>query len=128
MLAKPTLVVSPWKEDGDGERKDQDGKTFSGSAIGARLQPGAKKEVSPIATEPVIVTHNGNARIASAIGILMFADECTTKQMRVSFARMLVEVDVTKTLPEEITFMDPNRKTIVHWVKHDLKPIFYQKY
>ncbi|KAH0730337.1 hypothetical protein KY289_001525 [Solanum tuberosum] len=68
------------------------------------------------------------SRIASAIGILMFADECTTKQMRVSFARMLVEVDVTKTLPEEITFMDPNRKTIVHWVKHDLKPIFYQKY
>ncbi|KAG5594739.1 hypothetical protein H5410_035971 [Solanum commersonii] len=42
------------------------------------------------------------SRIASAIGIPMFADECTTKQTRISFARMLVEVDVTKPLPEEI--------------------------
>ncbi|KAH0682372.1 hypothetical protein KY289_020124 [Solanum tuberosum] len=45
-------------------------------------------------------------RIASAIGIPMFADECTTKQMRISFARMLVEVDVTKPLPDKINDMD----------------------
>ncbi|KAH0652563.1 hypothetical protein KY289_030241 [Solanum tuberosum] len=67
------------------------------------------------------------SRIASAIGIPMFADECTTKQTRVSFARMLVEVDVTKPLPEEINVMDPTGKTIVQGVKYDWKPIFCQK-
>ncbi|WMV37120.1 hypothetical protein MTR67_030505 [Solanum verrucosum] len=65
--------------------------------------------------------------IASAIGIPMFADECTTKQTRISFARMLVEVDVTKPLPEEINVMDPTGKTIVQGVKYDWKPIFCQK-
>ncbi|KAK4737998.1 hypothetical protein R3W88_001695 [Solanum pinnatisectum] len=39
------------------------------------------------------------SRIASAIEISIFAYECTTKQTRIYFARMLVEVDVTKPLP-----------------------------
>lgn len=46
------------------------------------------------------------SRIASAIGILLFADECTTKQTRISYARMLIEVDVTRPIPTEITIMD----------------------
>ncbi|KAG5609488.1 hypothetical protein H5410_020769 [Solanum commersonii] len=67
------------------------------------------------------------SRIASAIGIPMFADECTTKQMRISFARMLVEVDVTKPLLDKINVMDPTGKTIVQGVKYNWKPIFCQK-
>ncbi|WMV23966.1 hypothetical protein MTR67_017351 [Solanum verrucosum] len=67
------------------------------------------------------------SRIASAIGIPMFADECTTKQMRISFARMLVEVDITKPLPDKINAIDPTGKTIVQGVKYDWKPIFCQK-
>lgn len=46
------------------------------------------------------------SRIASAIGIPLFAEECTTKQPRISYARMLIEVDVTKPMPNEIIFMD----------------------
>ncbi|KAK6791272.1 hypothetical protein RDI58_010353 [Solanum bulbocastanum] len=53
------------------------------------------------------------SRIASAIGISVFADECTTNQRRISFAIMLVEVNVTKPLPDKINVMDPTRKTIV---------------
>ncbi|XP_019255156.1 PREDICTED: uncharacterized protein LOC109233746 [Nicotiana attenuata] len=46
-------------------------------------------------------------KISSVIRTPVFADECTTKQTRVSYARMLVEVNVTKELPTGIMFMDP---------------------
>ncbi|XP_019237680.1 PREDICTED: uncharacterized protein LOC109217852 [Nicotiana attenuata] len=52
--------------------------------------------------------YNAMRMIASAIGIPMYADECTAKQMCVSFARILVEVNVTKPLPDEIEVMDPS--------------------
>lgn len=41
------------------------------------------------------------SRIASAIMTPIFADECTTKKARVSFARMLIDINVTKPLPNE---------------------------
>ena len=44
--------------------------------------------------------------IASAIGVPIFADECTTNQTRISYARMLIEVNVTKTIPQKITVVD----------------------
>ncbi|KAH0672818.1 hypothetical protein KY290_025047 [Solanum tuberosum] len=48
------------------------------------------------------------SRIASAIEFPLFADECATKQTRISYARMLIEVNVTKPIPQQITVMDPN--------------------
>lgn len=39
------------------------------------------------------------SRIASVLGKPIFADECTTKQTGVSYARMLIEINVTKELP-----------------------------
>ncbi|KAM3326042.1 hypothetical protein P3S67_001168 [Capsicum chacoense] len=44
--------------------------------------------------------------IGRAMGIPFFVDECTMKQTRISYARMLVEVDITKVLPTEIKIMD----------------------
>ncbi|TMW83456.1 hypothetical protein EJD97_001640 [Solanum chilense] len=41
------------------------------------------------------------SRIASAIGVPLFADECTTKHTRISYARMLIEVNVTKSIPQK---------------------------
>lgn len=35
-------------------------------------------------------------KIGSAIGKPMFSDECTANKLRVSYARILVEVDITK--------------------------------
>ncbi|KAK6803885.1 hypothetical protein RDI58_001669 [Solanum bulbocastanum] len=64
------------------------------------------------------------SRIASATRIPMFSDECTTKQTRIYFVRMLAEVDVTKPLPGEINVMDPTGKIIVQGGKYDWKPIF----
>lgn len=63
------------------------------------------------------------SRISSAIGKPIFADECTTKQSRKSFARDLIEVDVTEALPKEIiTILDPNGRTCVQEVQFDWKP------
>lgn len=50
------------------------------------------------------------SKIASAIGKALFADECTTKQTRISYARMLIEAIVTKSLPTEVIVMDPRGK------------------
>lgn len=68
------------------------------------------------------------SRIASAIGIPMYVDECTTKQTRVSFARVLVEINMTKPLPDEIEVMDPNGRTILQAVSYDWKPLFCDKW
>lgn len=42
------------------------------------------------------------SRIGSLLGIPLYADECTTKYLRVSFARILVQMDVTKEIIKEV--------------------------
>ena len=42
------------------------------------------------------------SRIANANAVPLFADECTTRQTKISYARMLVEVNVTKAIPQKI--------------------------
>ena len=67
------------------------------------------------------------SRIASAIGVPIFADECTTKQTRISYARMLVEVNVTKSIPQKIAVMDPNGKTFLQDVVLEWRPQYCDK-
>ncbi|XP_070034724.1 uncharacterized protein [Nicotiana tomentosiformis] len=43
------------------------------------------------------------SRLGSAIGVPLFANECTANQSRISFAWMLIEVKITKPLPTEVT-------------------------
>ncbi|XP_075077189.1 uncharacterized protein LOC142163933 [Nicotiana tabacum] len=69
---------------------------------------------------------NSLSRIASVIGTPIFADECTSKQTRISYARMLVEVNVTRELPEAITVLDPNGRQFTQEVIFDWKPEFCQ--
>ncbi|XP_060182758.1 uncharacterized protein LOC132612661 [Lycium barbarum] len=47
------------------------------------------------------------SRVASLIGVPIYADECTTKQTRITYARMLVEVNITQTLPDEVIVLGP---------------------
>ena len=44
--------------------------------------------------------------IESLFGIPLAADECTTKQSRASYARLLIEVDVSKPLPQSVFVED----------------------
>lgn len=62
------------------------------------------------------------SRIVSVIGIPVYADECTTKQTRISFARKLIEVNITKDLPNEVLVMDPNGRKFKQPVIYDWKP------
>lgn len=55
------------------------------------------------------------------------ADECTSKQMRISFARLLVEVDVTKELPKSVAVQDPSGKTIIQKVVYEWPPPYCPK-
>ena len=67
------------------------------------------------------------SHIASAIGVPLFADECTTKQTRISYARMLIEVNVTKPVPEKIAVKDPNGRTFTQDVVMEWKPLYCEK-
>ena len=67
------------------------------------------------------------SRIASAIGVPLFANERTTNQTRISYVRMLVEVNVTKAIPQQIAVMDPNGRTFMHEVVLEWRPQYCDK-
>ncbi|XP_021854596.1 uncharacterized protein [Spinacia oleracea] len=67
------------------------------------------------------------SRIGSLLGVPLCADECTSKQMRISFARLLVEVDVTKELPKNVAIQDHLGKTILQKVVYEWLPLFCSK-
>ncbi|XP_059310372.1 uncharacterized protein LOC132061616 [Lycium ferocissimum] len=67
------------------------------------------------------------SHIGNAIGCPMFADECTTKQTRISYARMIIEVDVTKPLPDEIAIIDANVVIFHQRIEYEWKPEFCEK-
>lgn len=48
--------------------------------------------------------------------------------MRVSYARLLVEMDVTEQLPDSVMIEDPNGVVIEQKVVYDWKPSFCQKW
>lgn len=67
---------------------------------------------------------NSLRRMASTLGKPLFADECTTKQTRISYARILIEVNVTKRLPTEVTVIDPTGRKFQQGVVYEWKPEF----
>lgn len=46
-------------------------------------------------------------------------DKCTTKKLRVSYARVLVEVDVSAELKREITIRDPRGSKLIQKVEYE---------
>ena len=62
------------------------------------------------------------SRIGSVLGVPLYADECTTKQWRVSFARLLIEMDVTSPSPEYVWLEDDNGLMFKQVVHYDWKP------
>lgn len=68
------------------------------------------------------------SRISSLLGVPMFSDEYTTNQDRVSFARVLVEVDITSSLPDHVWIEDSYRKVFKQFVLYDWKPAYCKAY
>lgn len=48
------------------------------------------------------------SRISNVLGVSLYADECTSQGLRVSYARLLIEMDVTHDIPKEVIVEDPN--------------------
>lgn len=67
------------------------------------------------------------SRIASLLGVLICVDDCTSRQERVSFARMLVEMDVTAALPNHVCIEDSNGREFKQSVIYDWKPSYCHK-
>ncbi|XP_056685384.1 uncharacterized protein [Spinacia oleracea] len=67
------------------------------------------------------------SRIGSLLGVPICADDCTTRQQRISFARLLVEMDVTDTLPDHVWIVDTNGREFKQLVLYDWKPAYCHK-
>lgn len=59
------------------------------------------------------------SKIESGLGKAVYADACTTIAERVSYARVLIEMDVTRLLPERIKLYDPRGKVIEQMIQCD---------
>lgn len=57
----------------------------------------------------------------------MYADECTNHQNRISYARVLIDMDVTQELPHEIDLIEPSGHLFSQQVEYDWKPLFCKK-
>lgn len=63
-------------------------------------------------------------KIGSVLGKTLFTDECTAHKLRVSYARILVEIDVTKKLVDSITIKDLKGKVLHKPVEYEWRPLF----
>ncbi|XP_019239960.1 PREDICTED: uncharacterized protein LOC109219951, partial [Nicotiana attenuata] len=66
------------------------------------------------------------SKIESGLGKPLYADACTTVTDRISYARVLIEMDITRTLPGTIKLIDTNGKVIEQMVQYDWKPQYCQ--
>lgn len=67
------------------------------------------------------------SKIGSSLGQPLYADKCTTQASRISYARILVEVDVTREFPTSIKVKDPKGNICKQQVQYDWKPTFLSK-
>ncbi|KAK6786055.1 hypothetical protein RDI58_014580 [Solanum bulbocastanum] len=64
---------------------------------------------------------------ASGLGIPLFADECTKQVDRVSYVRVLIEMDISQNLPTDIKVEDPNGREFNQKVVYECVPAYCPK-
>ncbi|KAH0709217.1 hypothetical protein KY284_010644 [Solanum tuberosum] len=67
------------------------------------------------------------SRISSGLGEPLYADECTTKVDRISFARVLIEMNVDRELPRKLKIEDPNGWVFEQVVQYKWVPEYCAK-
>lgn len=67
------------------------------------------------------------SRVGSVLGTPICADECTTTQARISYARLLVEIDITKPLQYKINIEGDEGLEIQQQVYYEWAPMFCHK-
>jgi hypothetical protein len=75
---------------------------------------------------PLELWGEGLDKIGSALGTPLMTDECTANKFRVSYARILVEVDITQRLVDEIPIKFKGG-TLKQLVEYEWKPVFCEK-
>lgn len=63
----------------------------------------------------------------SSLGIPLYADDCTIKVDRISFARILVEIDVVREFPKKIKVEDPSSRIFEQVVQYEWVPEYHLK-
>ncbi|XP_058776932.1 uncharacterized protein LOC131651274 [Vicia villosa] len=66
-------------------------------------------------------------KIGSVIGNPLYTDECTAGKLRVTYARILIEVDVTQKLCEEIVIKDYGGNKRKQAVEYEWRPKYCEK-
>jgi hypothetical protein len=67
------------------------------------------------------------SKIGSALGNPLVTDEWSAHKLRVSYARMLIEMDVTQELPQNITIRDNEGNKLTQLVEYEWKPLSCDK-
>ena len=67
-------------------------------------------------------------KIFSILGKPLVTDECTAKKLRISYARVLIEVDITQPFKESIKIKDGKGGSIVQPVEFEWRPLFCDKW
>lgn len=67
-------------------------------------------------------------KIGSALGTPLVNDECTKNKLRVSYAHISVEVDITQYLYKDINIKDMKGKCMKQPVEYEWKPFFCEKF
>lgn len=66
-------------------------------------------------------------RIASCLGKPVCTDRLAAKCERIPYARVLIEMDITQPLPDELTLEQPDGKIRMQTVEYEWKPVFCQE-
>ncbi|XP_058782465.1 uncharacterized protein LOC131656921 [Vicia villosa] len=66
------------------------------------------------------------SKITSAIGKPITTDECTARKLRISYARVLVEVDITKPMKESVTIKDHSGREWAQHIDYEWRPKYCQ--
>ncbi|XP_074299341.1 uncharacterized protein LOC141630415 [Silene latifolia] len=69
--------------------------------------------------DPLLWSSDALSRLTSKIGKPLFADLTTTCKAKLSFARVMVEVDISKPLPTEILFTTPYHDIIFQKITYE---------
>ncbi|XP_058759684.1 uncharacterized protein LOC131632999 [Vicia villosa] len=66
------------------------------------------------------------SKISSAIGNPITTDECTARKLRISYARVMVEVDITKPVKQSVTIRDHSGKEWEQKIEYEWRPKYCQ--
>ncbi|XP_070057207.1 uncharacterized protein [Nicotiana tomentosiformis] len=66
-------------------------------------------------------------RIASCLGKPICTDKLTAKEGRISYARVLIEMDVSQPLPDSVMIEEPDGSCKLQPLEYELKPDYCQE-